>query len=447
MQVDHWMTFSTFAEQRFFIYPTPETYKGVIINANMVAHAPDGIAAFLLEKTKSANFIIDPLTHAFQHDIKYIMSGKTSTTSQIKSSIKKLAEAYSHPFINQVGKRSISPEDFQNKNERKKMVDCCINFQRNKLQQSGETNDISKYLSQTESQLRPYAIIPPYFFLTEINYKDWISVMKKCLIDALDLKQSDERLFVSIVISDGVLSDQSTIDKIIAHFHNIDGLDGFLVWVDDFNEQKVSISQLTNFKYLCEKLRNKSNEVINLHGGYFSVLMAGNLGGAILSGVAHGPEFGEYRSVIPVGGGIPIAKYYIPKLHSRVKYRDASYLLKELGWLENSDVFYKNVCKCIQCKNVIQENIDNFSKFGDTKTKARINKKGEVVMIEYPFNNTKEICLRHYLNSKKTEYKDTVRLDKQQLISNLKESQNLFKKVAGINLVSYLEKWQKVFNS
>ncbi len=53
MNIDHWMIFSTFAEQVYFIYPTIETYKGVIINGNMATYAPDGLAAFLLEKTKT----------------------------------------------------------------------------------------------------------------------------------------------------------------------------------------------------------------------------------------------------------------------------------------------------------------------------------------------------------------------------------------------------------
>ena len=79
MSVDHWMTFGTFAEQRYFIYPSPDTYTGVIINANMVAHAPSGLAAFLLEKTrKDFPYIIDPLTHAFQHDVSILLDDKGS---------------------------------------------------------------------------------------------------------------------------------------------------------------------------------------------------------------------------------------------------------------------------------------------------------------------------------------------------------------------------------
>lgn len=67
MRVEHWMMFGTFAQQRHFIYPSSDTYNGVLINGNMAAYAPSGLGGFLLEKTKDLRYIIDPLTHAFQH--------------------------------------------------------------------------------------------------------------------------------------------------------------------------------------------------------------------------------------------------------------------------------------------------------------------------------------------------------------------------------------------
>ena len=90
MPIDHWMMFGTFAEQRHFTYPTKDTYNGAIINGNMAAHAPDGLAVFLLEKTSNLPYIIDPLTHAFQHDPEMICTGD----GEPKSSIKALGDAF-----------------------------------------------------------------------------------------------------------------------------------------------------------------------------------------------------------------------------------------------------------------------------------------------------------------------------------------------------------------
>ena len=90
MSVDHWMMFGTFSQQEVFAYPSRDTYKGVLINANMVVHAPTGLAAFLHERTATATYIIDPLTHAFQHDPHTVSNQKGIP----KSSVANLASAY-----------------------------------------------------------------------------------------------------------------------------------------------------------------------------------------------------------------------------------------------------------------------------------------------------------------------------------------------------------------
>src|SRR5438874_2140329 len=108
MQIDHWMMFGTFAEQRHFIYPSTQTYSGAIINGNMVAHAPDGLAAFLVEKTNNLPYIIDPLTHAFQHAPVFLLDNEGNP----KSSLLALAETYGEPLQSSVGRRPILPRDF-----------------------------------------------------------------------------------------------------------------------------------------------------------------------------------------------------------------------------------------------------------------------------------------------------------------------------------------------
>src|SRR5205807_7935560 len=93
MPIDHWMMFGTFAEQKHFVYPSPDTYRpgGTIITANMAAYAPAGLADFLLESSGGRlNYIIDPLTHAFQHSPNSV----TDSEDKPKKSIYQLAVAY-----------------------------------------------------------------------------------------------------------------------------------------------------------------------------------------------------------------------------------------------------------------------------------------------------------------------------------------------------------------
>src|SRR5688572_29212992 len=128
MPIEHWMMFGTFAQQNFFEYPKRGTYHGVILNANMVAYAPGGLAAFLQEKRASGNYIIDPLTHAFQHDPTFIADGE----GEVKSSIRALASHYGNPVATLVGQRPLRPSDL-NKAALRKLVENCIEFQRDHL--------------------------------------------------------------------------------------------------------------------------------------------------------------------------------------------------------------------------------------------------------------------------------------------------------------------------
>src|SRR5439155_1265305 len=149
--------------------------------------------------------------------------------------------------------------------------------------------------------------------------------------------------------------------------------------------------------------RENGREVINLHGGYFSVLAAGKLGNGAMSGVCHGPEFGESRAVVPVGGGIPIARYYLRHLHTRVRYRDALRYLRLKGWLIDAATFHVNVCDCEECVATLSGDPANFIKYG-TGTAKEVRRGGGITRIEYPSGETKLRCLKHYLQKKKFEY-------------------------------------------
>ncbi len=125
MSADHWMTFGTFAQKDYFEFPRMGTYEGVLINGNMAAHAPAGLSALLLEKTARASYIIDPITHAFQHDPAAV----TNKDGEPKKSVKSLAEAYGEPVANLVGQRPLLPEHLDDSTVLSGFVERCIRFQ------------------------------------------------------------------------------------------------------------------------------------------------------------------------------------------------------------------------------------------------------------------------------------------------------------------------------
>lgn len=447
MSIDHWMMFATFKEQRHFIYPTKDTYDGVVLNANMVAHAPDGLAAFLLEKTAGLKYLIDPMTHAFQHDPSALMTRPKDGEPEVKASIKTLANSYGEPILPNVGSRPIVPEDLANEKILNGFTDRCVAFQESSLSKAMKKNDAFKYFPDlSDDQLKPYAIVAPYFYMSETSLSKWLernTAMAKRTVE----QNPGRKVFCSVVVSQGVILDPECTSDIGQKFADV-GVDGFLIWVDGLNEQEAGGAELRGVLTLARELRRPDNsrEVINLHGGYFSILAAGALGGGAFSGVTHGPEFGEHRAVVPVGGGIPIARYYMPTLHARMRYRDALGLLTAKKWLASTEVFHREVCDCEECRSTIGGDPGNFTSFG--KANVREVRRGNgIVRMEFPTSETQVHCLQHYLHRKRIEYQFASTASESLLLDDLDEGTEKLKKVVGIDGVSHLEIWRKVLTA
>lgn len=442
MPIDHWMLFGTFAEQRHFTYPTADTYKGVIINGNMAAYAPDGLAAFLLERT-GLTYFIDPMTHAFQHDPAFI----TDEEGRPKSSIAELAQHYDpgkQHVARFLGEKPLLPSHLENDTLVKDFVERCVAFQQTILSNAMETADAMKYVLFDEPKVTPHAIIAPYFYLTESNYERWLDIQIKCCQLARTAIPS-ERLYAGVVLSRGVLSDQRKADQVAEAMLGTN-VDGYLLWIDNFDEHKSGENELQSFLRFARKLRSDDQrEVINLHGGYFSILAAGNLGNHALTGVTHAPEFGEYRPVVPVGGGIPIARYYIPQLHARVRYRDALRLFGAMDWLKDAPTFHKDVCDCEECVATLNGDSANFVLFGEGSIRE-VRRGTNLVRIDFPTTATRKRCLRHYLQRKRREFirSDTASAD--ELRNDLHANKEALEPFLGDG-VAHLDIWNHAFSS
>ena len=219
-------------------------------------------------------------------------------------------------------------------------------------------------------------------------------------------------------------------------------MEGCLIWIDNFDEQNVPMVELQAMKEFCTELKKSMSEVINLHGGYCSIMLGGDVGGNCLTGVAHGPEFGEFRSVVPVGGGIPIARYYIPRLHRRVRFREALDLFTSEGWLNSLKDFSNHVCDCEECKDTLGGDVDNFTKFGEGEVKNVRRGRG-MVRIEFPFSATKLRCLRHYLQRKNREYEFVRKANPDEMRKEIKDSIEEYEPFLGREGIDYLIRWRK----
>jgi hypothetical protein len=247
------------------------------------------------------------------------------------------------------------------------------------------------------------------------------------------------RFFASVVISQGLILNSAARREIVAKLQEAE-VSGFVVWIDELDEQEAGLTKLQALLELTRALQTGGKEVINLHGGYFSVLAAGKLGKRAMSGVCHGPEFGECRSVVPVGGGIPMARYYLPQLHARIRYRDVLRLLRAKRWLSDAATFHTKVCDCAECRNTINGNVENFVKFGEG-TIREVRRGGGIARIDYPTGETKLRCLQHYLQRKNLEFRFADTASEQQIIGDLESGRDEFIDVAGLDRVAHLSDW------
>lgn len=442
MSAQHWMTFATFSEQEFFTYPSNNSYDGVVLNANMVAHAPAGIAAFLLGKVSDrTSFLIDPMTHAFQHNPEFLSNGDGSP----KSSMRTLAAEYGETISSNLGVRPINSGDVVNNVA--EICDRVLSFQWNYLAKYFEENNNAKYM-EGDAIRRPAILVSPYFYLTEENIEDWIPVLASCAEYCVSQRgqyPANQKIYSAIVVSRGVIQAEGVWTRILESLNNLK-LDGVLFWVDGFDESHATTLELDGFIRLCRALRGLGLEVLNLHGGYFSCLASSASFGNLLTAVSHGPEFGESRGVVPVGGGIPISRFYVPDLHVRLKFRDFLPIAIRNQWLENHQKFYDLVCDCQECKSVISSNVDNFNLYGESEVKS-IKRKNGVVRIEFPVTEAKKRCLRHYLCRKVYEYEFVQSQDRDRLLANLQACFDKYSAAGSQDNTGHLIRWRKVLDN
>ena len=431
----HIVRYGIAADQKYLVGEFLDTYDQLVINASMVAHMTGGLTIFLTQRAKDKPYFIDPQTHAFQHELEYLQSTSRKNEGELKRPIKALLQTYGNPIERVVkGDQSILPDDFRDNGERKEFCGRVIDFQLDALADRAKNSEDAKYYEflRQKGILGSSSlsfVVAPYFCMDELTLKKWLPVNIGCAADSKIIAAEKKiPMAVEIVISSSVLLDRKQIERMVECYLGV-GADVFLIWIDLFDEEEVSGGLLTAFAGLTQKLKESGNPVVNLYGGYFSVLLM-RLG--LLSGVTHSMGYGEGRGVTPVGGGIPVAKYYLPAMHSRLRFRDALRAVRALGGMNSREDFHNNVCACKQCTSAILNDpkMDFPMQFGQTKTiRGR----------EYPLPETRDNNIRHYMWCKEREYKEKKPVET--IIEELKESGERLSRVLGLENTEHCSTW------
>ena len=462
----HILRYGTVAE-KVHLEKAISAYDYLSINGNTAAYVSSAIAKFIVEKFFSnpeKGFFIDPITHAFQNEIKLLWTtSKTTGEESIRKSIKKLMEVYGFPANKIKNKTPIMITDFSVEETRNTFCDNVLTFQYNLVSDHIKNNDLQKYLDYIAPdqfknilQLRPRFLIAPYFYLDtyDPDWQNWLHLN----IEFTNLSVAKAKtnfgncpVFSQIVLNKSIIVDEEARNKIIAEYKKVD-CSGFTIWVDDLSEHESSVEELSGFMKILAGLHEKP--IYNMYGGFFSILLTHKSIG-LLSGVSHGLEYGESRKVYPVGGGIPVSKYYFLPLHHRLDFTKAFYLLEYANIIDtskenwgDSQRYYNEICKCSQCKNVIKKEMINFIEF-ESREFYEVRRKDQVLRRKKASNNTKQNCLYHYLLCKKMEFLLVNKEKLAEILMELNRSEDFFSQCEAIHdgELGYIGIWNSALMS
>jgi hypothetical protein len=166
-------------------------------------------------------------------------------------------------------------------------------------------------------------------------------------------------------------------------------------------------------------------------------------------------EYGENRNVYPVGGGLPVSKYYFMPIHKRLDFTKAFYLLEYNKVLDtkredwgNSEKYYNEICRCEQCQSVLEEKMINFTKFESDQSYPIHYQDGRTIRRKKASRETKQNCVYHYLLCKRVEFSWIKSKSMSDLLNALIQGQTTYKKCPSLEKeeLDYLSVWREILS-
>ena len=299
--------------------------------------------AFARTITRSGKpFIIDPVT--------YIFSVERMPFNE-KRWFPKLTDQYNLDVLLTTEDKTIYPDTFlehgNGTRELYSFVDSILNYQRNRVKDlyseiaEMEEFDSEEPLNISIDDLRPRLLLAPYFF-NDIGSTDSINLNIETLKMAVQLKEEGEKVFAVIAIDKTWLSFPSDIEALISQY-NIEGVDGYFIWISDFREYSEPADNLTNYVNFVKIIAKLAKPVYSLYGGLFSLLLKDKG----MQGVTHSICYGEHKDVSVESGMLAIIRYYDKDLRVKAPYGKLADLLK---------ITKREMCKCEYCRELEKTN-------------------------------------------------------------------------------------------
>ncbi len=406
-------------------------FDAIVFNASMVEYTTSAIGSLVTGRLSGVPFLIDPGTHAFAElPTAIVPRDRVVAPENVRLSIRGLAESYGLELGNPVGSEQLRPEHFGTLVTADEFARNVAGFQLNALGVALEED--SKYLENATTPT-PFALVSPYFQLTLANYGAWLPIELE-LLERMRGYANGLPVYGVLLLAEELLNDEAAINEILGAYRDSGSFDGTLFWVGGFDESTRPEPQLKSFIHLVRGLAASERPVINMYGGFFSILCM-KYG---ITGISHGPGYGEHRDVVPVGGGPPSIRYYFTPIHQRVDYADVRNLI-ERGYWRGPEDFWGEVCSGYQCRQLLANGLQGFGAYGEQEPRRRDDGSYDLVMT----SETRERLKVHFIEAKQKEMEDVARLGRSEIRNAMRASISRYERFFGSNNLQHLTVWEE----
>jgi hypothetical protein len=325
------------AQDKTFYENYQSSFDGYAVNAHILAHNAKAFLA-LQQQHPKPYFILPDLHHLQFYSPEQFDSEKGG----MRSSWDKLQQAYpSRVQLVLAEHRPIRPMDLSSANDFDELCSVPLEFQRNAL--LAPFQSLARLLPADSQPSKPSFLVAPYFYFE--NPEDpWYFLTIKTTQAATNYKNTD-LLYGVVFCSRDCLAPQNT-RKLVTDF-DIDGIDGYLIGISDFDEHRETETLLDGLKSLVYALSQSGKQVWALTGGHFTSLLSYYGLNGYSSGICTRDKMSA-RPIPPLKGpaGGPVPRYYIPRLHAKLVQADAQRFLAQ---------FPDFVCHCSLCtsRNIV----------------------------------------------------------------------------------------------
>ena len=424
----HVIRLGTHAEKDYFERARP-WYDEVLLNANLVEATAGATSLFVFQLNKP--YFIEPVTYAFALDPLYIQSPDADKKMRFKRTFKKLAFHYGITQNDDQDPPRLSVDYFSDAGRTRQFCDRVLAYQRDKCDEALQENQ--EFLLEAPVTLRPVRLVAPYFY--SAHDPMWREVNGRLVEESSGLA-GDLPLWAVICMDALVLDDEEVVDE-VADFYAQLPCTGIGLWLTDLEESSATATQLRGVRRLVSKLvESGKQEIVNLYGGYFSALL--RFDG--LTGLSHGVGYGERRNVVPVvGGGLPPAKYYLPRIHEKIYLEE---LLRLASGLD-AQQFLDEICECSICSGLVGVSLEYLlNEYSRTVRKPfRGGYRDYADPIVYRYTRF------HFLHNRHLELAALYGMTLEDAVAQLDKAREDFGARLSTNQVQFLQSWAKALTT